>query len=362
MALYPTTFQTKFKLQPGGRGEQFIADMPGYRNGDVRINRSNNGLNTTPHDTLSQKYIFDKRLPVQFAYGYAVGYNHLVVTKGRIVAADPYMDSTDWESSRQYNVLTLANGGAAVRLRKDDDVYPTKDTLISEESRGGKAAGVGLNWTPLNGLDDAWADGVYRACKKSGTDQLKEAGMGVDSQKTGKIVENATFATDGTVVSGDITDNVRAANVPLGMMARNEYTRFDDAFNGIMPGPVVTDLIVELPYFQYKDKAEKQPWGAIYGTLKVGDYVKSDENGRLCVSPLSYDAVLDAMTPAEIERERQQVVGQVIGFNHNMVPEGGYDMAQWALEDRLRYEGFNPDVYPANNRPGEDNISASVYQ
>lgn len=361
MALYPTNFETKFKLQPGARGEQFIADLPGYRNGETRINRTNNNLNVTPHEALSQKYLFDKRLPVQFAYGYAAGYNKLCVTKGRIVAADPYMDAADWESDRQFNVLTLANGGAAVRLRKDTDVYPTKDTLISEEARGGKAAGVGLNWTPLAGLDTAWTDGVYRVCDKSGVAQLKENNMGIDP-KTGKVVENAKFATDGSVVSGTVSDEIRPANVPLGMIERNEYNRFDDAFNGMIPGPVITDAIVELPYFQYKDKAERQPWGAIYGTLKVGDLVKSDENGRLTVSPLSYDEALEKMSAAELERERQQVVGQVVGFNHNMVPEGGYELAQWALEDRLRYEGFNPDVYAENNRPGEDNVAASVYQ
>ena len=362
MALYPTTFETKFKLQPGARGEEFVVDAPGYRDGATRINRSNNTLNVTPHEALSQKYIFDKRLPAQFKYGFAVGYNNMVVTKGRIVAADPYMDAADWESDKEFNVLTLANGGAAVRLRKDGDVYPTKETLISEESRGGKVAGIGLNWVPLAGMADAWGDGVYRACKTSGTAQLDAAKMAIDP-KTGKVLENAKKDTSGIVVSGDQTDTVRPANVPLGMIERNEYTRFyDDSFDGMQPGPIITDAIVELPYFQYKDKAEKQPWGAIYGTLKVGDLVKSDENGRLVVSPLSYDGALDSMTAAEIERERQQVVGQVVGFNHDMVPEGGYELAQCALEDRLGYEGFNPELYTQNNRPGEDNINASVYQ
>ena len=363
MALYPTNFETKFRLSPGGRGETFVADMPGYRDGATRINRTNNTLSVSSHEDISGKFILDKRLPAQFKYGFMAGYNNMVVTKGRIVAADPYMDAADWQSDREFNVLTLANGGTPVRLREDTDVYSTKETLVSEEGRGNKAHGVGLNWVPVAGMDEAWKDGIYRACKTAGNAQLKAANMGVDA-KTGKIVKDATFdAGSGAVVGGTITEDVRPANVPLGMIERNECSRFDnDSFDGMIPGPVITDKIVELPYFQFKDKAEKQPWGAIYGTLKVGDLVKSDENGRLVVSPLSYDAVLDDMTAAEIERERQQVVGQVVGFNHNMVPEGGYELAQWALEDRLRYEGFNPDVYTQTNRPGEDNVNSSIFQ
>ena len=363
MALYPGTFETKFKLQPGARGEEFTADLPGYRDGATRINRTQNNFNVTPHDTLSQKYLFDGRLRPLFKYGYAIGYNNMVITKGRLVAADPYMDMTDWRSKKQFNTLTLANGGAAVRIRKDTDVYPAKDTIISADKLSNKVNEVGLEWAPVEGVDNAWADGVYRACKKAGAAQLKDAGMAVDP-KTGKILEGVTVDKDGNVTNGGtVTDDVRAANVPLGVLAKNEYTKCNhDSFDGYQPGPILTDKIVELPYFAFKDKAEQNPWGSIYGTLKVGDLVKSDENGRFVVSPLSSDEVLDTMTSAEIERERQQVVGQVIGFNHDMVPEGGYELAQWALEDRLRYEGFSPELYTQNNRPGEDAINASVYQ
>lgn len=361
MALYPTSFETKFKLQPGARGEQFTADLPGYRDGATRINRTNNTLNVTPHEALSQKYLFDKRLRPLFKYGYAVGYNNMVITKGRIVAADPYMDMTDFRSKRGFNTLTLANGGAAVQIRKDTDVYANSN-IISDEAKGNKAHGTGLGWAPVEGLADAYADGFYRVCQKAGAKQLKDAGMGIDPQG-GKVVVDAEFASDGTVVSGKVTDDVRAANVPLGMLERNEYTKFNnDSFDGMQAGPIITDAIVELPYFAFKDKAEQNPWGAIYGNLKVGDLVKSDENGRLTVSPLSSDVLVESMTAAEMERERQQVVGQVIAFNHDMVPEGGYQWVQWALGDRLRYEGFNPDIYTQNNRPGEDNIAASAYQ
>lgn len=361
MALYPSTFETKFKLQPGAHGEQFTVDMPGYRDGATRINRTNNTLNVTPHEALSQKYLFDKRLRPLFKYGYAVGYNNMVITKGRIVAADPYMDMTDFRSKRGFNTLTLANGGAAVKIRENTDTYPN-NSLISDEAKGNKAHGVGLGWAPVEGLAAAYADGFYRACAHSGAKQLKDAGMGIDP-KGGKVVLNAEFATDGTVVACDVTDEVRAANVPLGMLERNEYTKFNnDTMDGMQAGPIITDAIVELPYFAFKDKAEENPWGSIYGTLKVGDLVKSDENGRLTVSPLSSDALVEVMSAAEMERERQQVVGQVIAFNHDMVPEGGYEWVQWALEDRMRFELYNPDVWSQNNREGEDNIAASAYQ
>ena len=363
MALFPGTFETKFKLQPGARGEQFTADLPGYRDGATRINRTNNSFNVTPHDTLSQKYLFDKRLRPLFKYGFAVGYNNMVVTKGRIVAADPYMDMTDWRSKKQFNTVTLANGGAAVRIRKDTDVYPGKDTLISADKVSGKVNEVGLEWAPVEGVDTVWSDGVYRACKTSGAAQLKKAGMAIDP-KTGKVLAGVTTSEKGEVTNGGtVTDDVRPANVPLGVLAKNEYTKFnDDDFDGMQVGPILTDKIIELPYFAFKDKAEQNPWGSIYGTLKVGDLVKADENGRFVVSPLSSEEVLDSMTSAEIERERQQVVGQVIAFNHDMVPEGGYELAQWALEDRLRYEGFSPEVYTQTNRPGEDAVNASAYQ
>lgn len=359
MAIYPDTFETKFKLQPGARGEQFVANQPGYRDGATRINRTNNRLNVAAHEALSQKYLFDTRLRPLFKYGYAVGYNNMVVTKGRIVAADPYMDKVDFRSKKQFNTLTLANGGAAVRIRKDSDVYGTSG-VVSAEGKGQKMHEVGLEWTPVE--KDAWDDGFYRGVKTSSAAQLKAGNYGIDT-KTGKVLENATFATDGSVVSGDATEDVRPGNVPLGMLERNEYTRFDnDSFDGMQPGPIITDAVVELPYFAFKDKAEQNPWGCIYGNAKVGDLVKADENGRLTISPLSSDALLDTMSAGEIERERQQVVGQIIGLNHDMVPEGGYKWATWALEDRLRYEGFNPDMYTQNNRPGEDNIAASAYQ
>ena len=93
MALYPNSFNGQFKLQPGARGEKFKADLPGYRGNEDRINRSNIRLNTNEHDSPNIKYMFDDRLPVLFRYGYAYGYNQMVIPKGRLVSVDKYKDT-----------------------------------------------------------------------------------------------------------------------------------------------------------------------------------------------------------------------------------------------------------------------------
>lgn len=58
---------------------------------------------------------------------------------------------------------------------------------------------------------------------------------------------------------GEDKHKLRDANYPLGMIGRNEYTRNADAFNGIMPGPIWTDKLVDLPWFEARDKAEENP-------------------------------------------------------------------------------------------------------
>ena len=184
---------------------------------------------------------------------------------------------------------------------------------------------------------------------KTSAEMLSEAGYTVNAE-TGRIQKDGVDAND-----------VRPGNLPLGMLERNEYTRDDDAFNGIMPGPILTDAIVEYPWFAYKDKAEENPWGSAYGALFIGAQVKSDENGRITISPLSFPEKVKEMSIFEYEMERQQVVGQVYGVNHEIVPEGAPKWAMWALEDRLNYEGFNPALYAKNNRRGEDAVSSTAY-
>lgn len=349
--IFPTNTQTKLRLQPGSNGERFIANYPGYRAGDVRINRTNNRMNIAKHEALNQKYLVDTRLKVLFTYGFAMGYSKIVIPKGRIVAADPYRDAVDWDTDHQWNTLTLANGGVPVRLRQESDVYPSTGNAISAGAKGQKTPLAGMEWTPVIGLDAAYGETYFRGLKNSAAKQMTDYQLTIDP-KTGNVVNNKT-----------VTNDIRPANKPIGMMERNEYNRFyKDSADGMVPAPIITDAIVELPYFAFKDKAEGMPWGSIYGQLNVGDLVKSDENGRIVSSPLNADAILDTMSAQEIERERQQVIGQVIGLNHDMVPEGGYKWATWALSDRLQYEGFNPTLWPANNRPGEDVVASSAFQ
>lgn len=357
MALQPNSFQGQERLQPGARGEIFQVNIPGYRDGADRINRTNNKLNTNAHDVPNIKYEFDRRLPVLFRYGFAWGYNQIVIPKGRLVAADPYMDLVDFDMHKAHNTLTIANGGTPVRIRKSGDVYRNDagdaSALVSTAGQGQGIHGVGKEWTPVIGQEDAYTKLSYRPFQNGGPlSQLATAGLKVD-EATGRIV-----AADGTALA----EPVRPGNVPLGILSRNEYTRNDDAYNGIMPGAVMTDAMVEMPWFAYKDKAENNPWGSAYGGLFPGALVKSDENGRFVVSPLSFaEAEVATMNMMEYELERQQVVGQVYSVNNDLLPEGAAKWATWALSDRLLFNEFNPAVWRQNNREGEDAINNSPY-
>ena len=231
MALQPTSRSGKEFGQPGFRGEKFQANLPGYRTNEDRINRTNTTLNLNDHDVLNIKYGMDPRLPVLFRYGFAYGYNQIVIPKGRIVAVDPNLMVYDTDTLHSFNAVTLANGGNNVELDTD-----------------------GKTW------------------KKT--------------TKTLTIDTNTGYM----LADGQPSMAVRPANKPIGILERNEYTRDDDAFNGMMVSPIRTDALVELPVFVDKTKAEGNPWGSIYGeNIKPGTLVKSDENGRVVASPLNED-------------------------------------------------------------------------
>jgi len=353
MALQPGTFNSQERLQPGANGSTFQVDAPGYRDGADRINRTNNKLNVSAHDVPNIKYEFDYRLPSLFKYGFAFGFNQMVITKGRMVAVDQNMDLVDFESKKQFNTLTLANGGVPVAIRKTGDLYKAGGTasgLVGTEAKGAQVENVGKEWCPIIGMEDAYTDICLRPFKAAGpVKQLADAGYTI-SPDTGKVLK------DGAPIN-----TVRGGNIPIGMMQRNEYTRDNDAYNGMMPGPVLTDAMVELPWFAYKNKAEGNPWGSAYGALFPGCLVKSDENGRVTISPLSFETEVASMSISEYELERQQLLGQIYAVNNNLVPEGAAKWATWALEDRLNFEGFNPAVYKQNNRRGEDAVNNSPF-
>ena len=302
MALYPYSFQSKDVLQPGARGGMFVnTGIPGYRNEEERINRTNNQLAMNDHDVLNIKYGVDPRLPVLFRYGWAYGYNQVIMPKGRLVAADPHLMVLDTDTMHYHNALTLANGGVDVELVRNPRVGNVPAAAFWQET----------------------ADAI----------EVDPASGDMVGQE-GKVY--------------------RPANKPLGILERNEYTRDSDAFNGIMPGPIRTDALVDLPWFLEQEKAEGNPWGAAYGALKPGMLVKSDCNGRVCMSPLSDPEQVAAMDMATYEKERQQVVGEVYATDQSLLPEGAARYAQWALEDRLNFNDINPFVWPNSNRAGED--------
>lgn len=359
MALKPTNYTNKDMLQPGARGEVFQTDIPGYRNQGDRINRTNMKLAVSEHDVPNIRYELDRRLPVQFRYGFAVGYNQITIPKGRLVAVDPALSIKDFDTEKAYNALTLANGGADVKLR--DHEYK------NVQDKEGSVVGIGTQWAPLKA--DAYEltsknEPIFRPFKAELTSVVGHAKAG-EVKVCGKTLsgEIEIDSRTGLVkIGGVVTDEVRLGNKPIGLLERNEYTRNDDAFNGMQPGAVSTDKLVELPFFLIKEKAEQNPWGSAYGSLIPGDLVKSDENGRFIVSPLSRPDIVAKMTLVEIEMERQQVVGQVYSVSRDLIPAGAAKYAQWALSDRLNFDEFNPDVWRKNGRDGEDNIDHSPYK
>lgn len=365
MALYPRNFTNKEVMSPGYDGSRFQANLPGFRDhSDDRINRTNTELNISEHDVPNIKYAFDFRLPVLFRYGFGVGFNQVVIPKGRVVAADPRMDLVDFESQKKFSTLTLANGGATVRLRKATDKFKTAadgKSLVSPAASNKTVpeVSVGREWTPLKGLADTYEEKCFRPTKEK-KDAIQQLADYTDEtvelqERTGLVRVQATGVLPKV-------GEIRLGNVPIGIIERNEYTRDDDAFNGIMPGPVRTDAMVELPWFAYKDKAEQNPWGSAYGQLYPGCLVRSDENGRIVPSVLNFNDLMADMTVQEYELERQQVLGTVYAVNTELVPEGAAKWATWALEDRMNSEHFNPTVYRKTNRRGEDAVANSPYK
>ena len=334
MALQPRTPQSQEMLQPGARGDMFVNNgIPGHRHDGQRINRSNNTLNLNDHDVLNFKYGLDPRLPSLYRYGWGYGYNQITIPKGRIVGVDPYMMVLDTDDQHFYSVATLANGGKNVRLAEPADF-----------AKGGALEKLAKNAETLIGR-------IWVECEDAideGDDFLTTSGGYVG-------------------LAGKAVKNVRPANVPVGILERNEYTRNADAFNGISLGPIRTDCLVELPWFKEAEKAVLNPWGSVVGNLKPGDLVCADENGRFVASPLNPRHPDYAATIADVgayEKARRQIIGEVYSVDPSLLPVGAARFAQWALEDRRKFHDFNPFEWPMSNRDGEDFVEnpPTVYQ
>ena len=340
------------KLSLGSDGKVFKSNGFESLNGtERRVTRTGVRLNTANHDTSNIQYWTDSRLPVLFRYNYAEMYNQIVIPKGRMVAVDADVKSKAENPEIFLNVLTLANGGSPVRLRKVTDVYPAAapDGIISADGATKPLANTDTEWTPV--AADAYTEKYYKPFANGGNDAIMKANGLEKDEFTGLVKK------DGKPVL-----NHRAGNVPVGMLVRNEYTRDEDAFNGMMPGAIKTDILVELPHFLHKDKAELNPWGSVYGKLVPGDLVKSDENGRVVRSPLSDEAEVAKMNMVEYHNELRQVIGQVHEVSPNLVPAGSTKWAKWAVSDMENFVEYdNGQGYGFTNRRGEDIYDVPAY-
>lgn len=244
--------------------------------------RTNTKLQVSTHDSPSEKFLVDPRLPRLFRYHFG-GDGWVVIPKGRAVApatnGGPNDDGRfdDFDSNVKYNALTLANGG-------------------------------------------------------------------VDVEEVGK---------DGNTY-------VRKANKAIGVAYANIYEEIVDGFNGMQP-TVENEIYIELPYIPRKQDAEEIHWGSFYDRdperpVKAGDYVMSDENGRLIkadfekvredimaakqeaanaedVNALSEALQKLADAEAEYTRLQEQVIGQVWAVETNLPPQGWLKWVMWSQED-----------------------------
>lgn len=318
-----------------------------FNNDDRRVTRTQVRLNTTNHDTSNIAYWLDDRLPVAFRYNYAEMYNQVVIPKGRIVAVDRDVKAAKENPEKFLNVLTLANGGCPVRLRTATDVYGAAG-IVSGKASGKPMMNADVDWTPVDVA--AYTADHYKPFANGGAKAIATA-AGLDKDKTSGLLTKA----------GKKLMDHRNGNVPIGILMRNEYTRDENAWNGMTPGAIKTDVMVELPHFLFKDEAEQNPWGSAYGTFLPGDFVKSDENGRIVKSPLSDETALATMQAPEIEFERQQIIGQVHEVNPNLVPEGSTKWMKWAIEDQEQLAQYAEDGYGRTYRRGEDLVDGSAY-
>ena len=333
MGLYPSTREGKYNLQPGARGETFQADMPGFRGGEDRINRTNMNFNVSMHDVPNIKYSLDSRLPILFRYGFAQGYNQIVLPKGRIVSVDPYMNMIDSDTAKANNVLTIANGGNAVNIGAD-----------------------GKTWQAVTNTTELTVAGEEIYYAKGNIAELSIDGP------TGKVLYTPAVTPGRTAEPAEIREDIRLSNAPQGCIQRNEYTRDNNAFNGMQPGAILTDALIEIPLFAERAKAELNPWGSCYGSIRPGDLVKSDANGRFVVSPLSrLNEGAEIADFKSLELERQQVIGQVLEVKRDLVPMGAAKFAQWTMDERMSFEPMNPDMWAQTGRRNEDFVGSTPW-
>lgn len=191
-----------------------------------------------------------------------------------------------------------------------------------------------------------------------------------------------TLANGGVDVQEMDNDNhqyTRAANKPIGVAAQNIYEYIVDGFNGMQP-TIENEIYIELPYIPMKEEAEEVEWGCFYDTdpakpIKQGDYVMSDENGRLVkadfdgvkkqledakeaaanaadIAALKTATAQIADAEAKLALLHEQVVGQVWAVETNLPPDGWLKWVQWSQQDIAQDD--NPSGFTANDIGGGD--------
>lgn len=141
-------------------------------------------------------------------------------------------------------------------------------------------------------------------------------GFGVDS-RTRKQTVVLTIA-DGT-------------NPVIGIAPYNFCQRVDDRFTGNDPA-IITQDYIELPYIPDPNDAALVKWGAVYGDVQPGDFVKPGtgaNKGKLT----KWNPATDSVT---------QIVGQVLGADLNQEPFGWLRWVMW--DETARQEDLNPTL------------------
>lgn len=187
---------------------------------------------------------------------------------------------------------------------------------------------------------------------------------------TNQLIPALTLANGGVDVTETAKDGstyVRSANKSIGVAYGNLYEFLIDGFNGMQP-TIENEIYIELPYIPNKADAQEMEWGCFYDVdptrpAKHGDYVMSDENGRLIVADFDKQrAILKSATAsadekfaamAEISRMQEQAIGQLWAIETPI--KDGVDAAgwlkwvQWSQEDMrkddkyINNSGFRPE-------------------
>ena len=183
------------------------------------------------------------------------------------------------------------------------------------------------------------------------------------------VITLANGGVDVEEVGKDGSTYTRAANRAIGVAYANLYEEFIDGFNRMQP-TIENEIYIELPYIPNKADAEEIEWGSFYDKdparpVKAGDWVMSDENGRLIkadfekvrediatakqaaanatdVASLS-QAVQDlADAEAKLSRLEEQKLGQVWAVETNLPPQGWLKWVGWSdqqvAEDAWKYQ------------------------